>query len=416
MEGPMRVVGEETARGKTLGRELAIQAGLAERLPNIAGKIAHLEALRTDVTSARAEHPDEDTLHQVDADVAQILFDLRNAEVQIESIEERLGQGQSEPVDMTLQQTLDVVQQLRRLSENAPNDDRLAMVSTNIAEGLESFVTSVLSEAQPSEAGRPAGPGPNPSDLTMVLEVIGTIQIAPGPDRTSTYKTLRQQFIDAACKSAWARLDLVRDPLLDRSTKKEYLHEALTIWGLLPDLSENSGSPRLSRLPQEALETVEQLMLREVIGSAQVGDPRALLDAALLARGLVEDYIPMVPAIPVEDAQAALGQKARDSLVRRVRAEILRSSSWQELETCLAVVAAIQTISGADSDVRIGKLSRQVRLASLRLRFMGVTRALKRAAIPIFATLAAIIGLSAGYIGLAVLIQRLYEYNLPLAP
>ena len=42
MEGPMRVVGEETARGKTLGRELAVQAGLAERLPNIAGKIAHL--------------------------------------------------------------------------------------------------------------------------------------------------------------------------------------------------------------------------------------------------------------------------------------------------------------------------------------------------------------------------------------
>ncbi len=416
MEGPMRVVGEETARAESLGRDLAAQAGLTDRLPNIAGKIAHLEALRTDVITARAEHLYKETLRQVDADVAQLLFDLRNAEVQIESIEERLGQGQSEPVDMTLQQTLDIVQQLRRLSENAPNDDRLAMVSTNIVEGLESFVTSVLSEAQPSEAGRPTGPGPNPSDLTMVLEVIGTIQIAPGPDRTSTYKTLRQQFIDAACKSAWARLDLVRDPLLDRSTKKEYLHEALTIWGLLPDLSENSGSPRLSRLPQEALETVEQLMLREVIGTAQVGDLRALLDAALLARGLVEDYIPMVPAIPVEDAQVAMGQKARDSLVRRVRAEILRSGSWQELETCLAVIAAIQAIPGADSDVRIGKLSRQVRLASIRLRFMGVSRALKRAAILIFATLAAIIGLSAGYIGLAVLIQRLYEYNLPLAP
>ena len=416
MEGPMRVMGEETARAESLGRDLAAQARLTDRLPNIAGKIAHLEALRTDVTTARAEHPDEETLRQVDADAAQLLFDLRNAEVQIEGIEEHLGQGQSEPVDMTLQQTLDVVQRLRRLSENAPNDDQLAMVSTNIAEGLESFVTSVLSEAQPSEAGRPTGPGPNPSDLTMVLEVIRTIQIAPGPDRTSTYKTLRQQFIDAACKSAWARLDLVRDPLLDRATKKEYLHEALTIWGMLPDLSENSGSPRLSRLPQEALETVKQLMLREVIGTAQVGDPRALLDAALLARGLVEDYIPMVPAIPIEDAQVAMGQKARDSLVRRVRAEILRSGSWQELETCLAVIAAIQTIPGADGDIRIGKLSRQVRLASIRLRFMGVSRALKRAAITIFAVLTAIIGLSAGYIGLAVLIQRLYEYNLPLAP
>ncbi len=416
MEGPMRVMGEETARAESLGRDLAAQARLTDRLPNIAGKIAHLEALRTDVTTAHAEHPDEETLRQVDADAAQLLFDLRNAEVQIEGIEEHLGQGQSEPVDMTLQQTLDVVQRLRRLSENAPNDDQLAMVSTNIAEGLESFVTSVLSEAQPSEAGRPTGPGPNPSDLTMVLEVIRTIQIAPGPDRTSTYKTLRQQFIDAACKSAWARLDLVRDPLLDRATKKEYLHEALTIWGMLPDLSENSGSPRLSRLPQEALETVKQLMLREVIGTAQVGDPRALLDAALLARGLVEDYIPMVPAIPIEDAQVAMGQKARDSLVRRVRAEILRSGSWQELETCLAVIAAIQTIPGADGDIRIGKLSRQVRLASIRLRFMGVSRALKRAAITIFAVLTAIIGLSAGYIGLAVLIQRLYEYNLPLAP
>ena len=416
MEGPMRVVGEETARAEALGRELATQAGLVERLPNIAGKIAHLEALRPELASARKEHPDEETLRQVDEDVAQLLFDLRNAEAQIESIEERLGQGQDEPVDLTLQQTLDVVQQLRRLSENAPNDDRLAMVSTNITEGLESFVTSVLAEAQPSEQGRPSGPGPGPSDLTMVLEVIGTIQIAPGPDRTSTYKTLRQQFIDAACMSAWARLDLIRDPLLDRSAKKEYLHEALTIWALLPDLSENSGSPRLSRLPQEALESIEQLMLREVIGGAQVGDPRALLDAALLARGLVEDYVPMLPAIPVEDAQAALGQKARDSLVRRVKAEIARSGSWQELETCLGVIAAIRTIAGADGDARIGKLSRQVRLASFRLRLMGVTRSVRRAGVPIFATLAAVIGLSAGYIGLAVLIQRLYEYNLPLAP
>ena len=416
MEGPMRVVGEETAKAEALGEEMAAQAGLAERLPNIAGKIAHLEALRPELAAARTQHPDEETLRQVDEDVALVLFDLRNAEAQIESIEERLGQGQSEPVDLTLQQTLDVVQQLRRLSENAPNDDRLAMVSTNITEGLESFVTSVLSEARPSEPGRPSGPGPGPSDLTMVLEVIGTIQIAPGPDRTSTYKTLRQQFIDAACISAWTRLDLLRDPLLDRSTKKEYLHEALTIWALLPDLSENSGSPRLSRLPQEALESVEQVMLREVIGGAQVGDPRALLDATLMARGLVEDYVPMVPAIPVEDAQAALGQKARDSLVRRVKAEIARSGSWQELETCLGVIAAIQTIPGADGDARIGKLSRQVRLASLRLRFMGVTRGVRRAGIPIFATLAAVIGLSAGYIGLAVLIQRLYEYNLPLAP
>jgi hypothetical protein len=412
----MRVVGEETAKAEALGREMAAKAELAERLPNIAGKIAHLEALRPELASARTEHPDEETLRKVDEDVTQILFDLSNAEAQIESIEERLGQGQSEPVDMTLQQTLDVVQQLRRLSENAPNDDRLAMVSTNISEGLESFVTSVLAEAQPPEQGRPSGPGPGPSDLTMVLEVIGTIQIAPGPDRTSTYKTLRQQFIDAACISAWTRLDLLRNPLLDRSAKKEYLHEALTIWALLPDLSENSGSPRLSRLPQEALESIEQVMLREVIAGAQVGDPLALLDAALLARGLVEDYVPMVPAIPVEDAQAALGQKARDSLVRRVKAEIARSGSWQELETCLGVIAAIRTIPGADGDTRIGKLARQVRLASLRLRFMGVAAGVRGAGIPIFATLAAVIGLAAGYIGLAVLIQRLYEYNLPLAP
>ena len=157
-------------------------------------------------------------------------------------------------------------------------------------------------------------------------------------------------------------------------------------------------------------------MLREVIAGAQVGDPLALLDAALLARGLVEDYVPMVPAIPVEDAQAALGQKARDSLVRRVKAEIARSGSWQELETCLGVIAAVRTIPGADSDSRIGKLSKQIRIASLRLRFTGIAGAVRRAGIPIFATLAAVIGLVAGYIGLAVLIQRLYEYNLPLAP
>ena len=45
MEGPMRVVGEETARAESLGRDLAAQAGLTDRLPNIAGKIAHLDGL-----------------------------------------------------------------------------------------------------------------------------------------------------------------------------------------------------------------------------------------------------------------------------------------------------------------------------------------------------------------------------------
>ncbi len=58
MEGPMRVMGEETARAESLGRDLAAQARLTDRLPNIAGKIAHLEALRTDVS-----HPPHRTPH-----------------------------------------------------------------------------------------------------------------------------------------------------------------------------------------------------------------------------------------------------------------------------------------------------------------------------------------------------------------
>jgi hypothetical protein len=250
----------------------------------------------------------------------------------------------------------------------------------------------------------------------LALEVIGAIQVCPGSDRTSTYKILLQQFIDAACHSAWSRLDRLFDTRLDRAVRKEYLHEALTIWTLLPDLTENAGSPRLSQLPEEIQRTIEQVLMREVVGSVDTGDAQALLDASLLASELGEDYIAMIPAISVPDAQMALGLKSRDTLIRRTKRALSEVKSWRDLETCLSVISVLKTIPGFADDKRVYKLWRQVKLTSLRLRWSGMLGMLRRLSIPVVLAATAIMGLTASYIGLAVLIQRLYEYNIPFAP
>ena len=237
MEDPIKMVRQDESSLEEITSTLTNDVLLADRLPNLTDRIRHLEEVLEAADSARSLHPKDTAIPKIQKDARDLLFDLRNAENQLRSVEVRLGQDESEPVDLTLQQTLDVVQQLRRLSVSVPNDERLAMVATNVCEGLESFVTAVLSESQPGADGDGPVVGASPGDLTLALEVIGAIQVCPGTDRTSTYKTLRQQFIDAACHSAWSRLDRLFDTRLDRAVRKEYLHEALTIWTLLPDLT-----------------------------------------------------------------------------------------------------------------------------------------------------------------------------------
>ena len=416
MEEPIKMVGQQEPDLAELNSTLANELALTERLPNLSDRVQHLEDALDAAGTARTRYPDDTALETVHGGIRDLLFDLRTTERQVQSIEERLGQGETEPVDLTLQQTLDVVQQLRRVSSEIPNDERLATVATNVCEGLESFVTAVLSESQPGVDGDGGAIGASPGDLTMALEVISAIQACPGPDRTSTYKTLRQRFIDAACHSAWSRLDRLFDTRLDRADRRTFLHEALTIWALLPDLSENAGSPRLSQLPEDIKSTIEQVLLREVVGTATDGDASALLAASLLARELIEDYVAMVPAVQVSETQTALGATARESLIRRTTRELANAKTWHELETCLSVVSVLRTVPGISDDDRLRKLSRRIRLSSLRLRWNDALRLIGRLLVPAIVTLAALIGLGAGYVGLAEVIQRLYEYNLPLAP
>ena len=212
----------------------------------------------------------------------------------------------------------------------------------------------------------------------MALEVIETIRGCPGGDRALISKTLRQQFIDTACRSAWGRVDRLFDPTVSRATRKQYLHEALTIWSLMPELGENAGSPRLSQLPEDLRRTVQEVLLHRVIGSTQVGDPQGLLETALLAKELVEDYLTMIPAISLSEAQAEMGLQTRRTLVPRVRAELSSVDSWQDLETCLSVLSVLHTIPGAQEDEQLRKLSRPVRLARWRLRYLVALRFLRR--------------------------------------
>jgi hypothetical protein len=416
MEEPIKMVGPGDLGPDALKSAIADDLALTDRLPNLSDRVLHMEDSLEAVDSACARYPENSALTQTRGDVRNQLFDMRNTESQVQAIEERLGQGESDPVDLSLQQTLDVVQQLRRLSETIPNDERLAMIASNVCEGLESFVTAVLSESQPGVEGGGASLGPSPGDLTMALEVIAAIQACPGPDRSSTYKTLRQRFIDAACHSAWGRLDRLFETGLDRADRKEYLHEALTIWTLAPELSENAGSPRLSQLPEDVQRTIEQVLLREVIGSTEGGGPGGLLNASLMARELIEDYVAMVPAIAVAETQTALGATAGESLIRRTRRELSNAGTWQDLESCLSVISVLRTVPGVGEDGRLQKLSWQVRKTSLRLRLRDVSQRARRVLVPAFVTMAGVFGLAAGYVGLAMLIQRLYDYNLPLAP
>ncbi|HIO63272.1 MAG TPA: hypothetical protein EYN37_03420 [Dehalococcoidia bacterium] len=203
---------------------------------------------------------------------------------------------------------------------------------------------------------------------------------------------------------------------LDLATKKEYLHGALTIWQLLPDLSENAGSPRLSKLPDEMHRAVQSVLLRHVIGAGDAEGLDNLVGAALLTKELSDEYLEMIPAISMPDAQSMLGLQAAESLVRRIRGELSTVGSQSELDLCLSVVSILRTVPVLSEDQRLVDLARPISRARWRVRLVGGLKTLRKTSLPALVGLLGLSGVIAAYIGLTVLIQRLYEINLPLAP
>jgi hypothetical protein len=388
--------------------------GLIGGEANVEERIAHLRSLlETDMvglsTGPGAEN--EDALRR---EVGDRLFALEGVESTVARIEERLGQDESEPVNLTLQQTLDVVDQLRGVSQTAPNDERMAMVATNVCEGLESFVTSVLDVGQPGDESR--GVGPSPADLELALEVIDTIGTCPGSDRRAINKSLRRQFVDGACSAVWLRINALFDMNLGRADRKQMLHEALTIWTMTPELGESAGSPRLSQLPSEILKTIERVLLQEVIGSVPVGQPEKLLDASMLAREFSDDYVTMIPAIAVAEAQANLRTRLAHTLARKLAHEISHARSWHDLEICIGVRNVVTSIADEGEEAKLSALSRRVFWTTWRLRIKDVIGFMVQSTRPLAITTGTL-GLAMGaYIGIAALVSRLYDVGVPLAP
>ena len=394
---------------------------LVDRQPNVEDRLAHLRSLLD--TGLRGEAEPQglalghagDEVETLRNEIEERIFELEGIESTIARIEERLGQDESEAVNLTLQQTLDVVDHLRQVSQSAPNDERIGMVATNICEGLESFVTSVLSFDQ-AEEGSP-GVGPAPADLELALEVIDTIGTCPGPDRRAIIKSLRRLFVDAAYNAVWLRVNRLFEMDLEPANRKQMLHEALSIWTITPELGESAGSPRLSQLPSEILRTIDRVVTQEIIGKVPVGEPEKLLDASILAREFSDDYVTMIPAIQVAEARTSLRAKLANVIARKLAHEISHAKSWHDLEVCIGVRNIVTSIADADAgeDARMVSLSRQIVWSTWRLRIKGVGtffRGLFRPALITAVGLFAAVGL---YVGIATLIKRLYDVGVPLA-
>jgi hypothetical protein len=387
---------------------------LAGRLTNVEDRIAHLRGMLETDMAALADSPRDQEVDALKREVNENLFDLEGFESALTRIEERLGQDEAEPVNLTLQQTLDVVDQLRGVSQIAPNDERIAVVATNVCEGLESFVTSVLDVGQPGDESR--GTGPSPADLELALEVIETIGTCPGSDRRAINKSLRRQFVDGACNSVWMRVNRLFDMSLQRADRKQMLHEALTIWTMTPELGESAGSPRLSQLPTEILRTIERVLLQEIIGGVPVGHPEKLLDASMLAREFSDDYVTMIPAIQVAEAQSALRTRLAHTLARKLAHEISHAGSWHELEICMGVRNVVTSISDEGEEAKLSALSRRVMWTTWRLRVKDVFAFFKSAVRPAGFVVGGLAVAMGAYLGIAALVSRLYDVGVPLAP
>ena len=412
MVEPIKILnGQRTAEQRVSDLKHGLE--LADRLANVDDRMAHLQKLIDTEEPRMTELSDDTALASVMQDIKDRVFQLTDVEASISRIEARLGQDASDPVDLTLQQTLDVVEHLRQISQAAPNDERISSLATNVCEGLESFVTTLLagSEAEDSTTAD----SPSLADMELALSVIETILVCPGAARQSMYRPLRRQFIDVACQAAWKRVDRLSDMGLDRATRKEYLHEALSIWTLTPDLAENAGSPRLSQLPSEIQGFIQRLLLKQVISNGADNDLPGLQDKVLLTKEFVDDYLSMVPAISLPDAHEAIGLHVIGTLVRRLESAIRKVASFDELEFCYGIITTLRTLEGVD-ETKLERASRSLARARRMVRARRTLLFLRGASLRTALVLAgAVAGLGA-YIGIAALIEYLYEFTLPLAP
>jgi hypothetical protein len=183
----------------------------------------------------------------------------------------------------------------------------------------------------------------------------------------------------------------------------------------MPELGENAGSPRLSHLPEDIKRTIQQALLRNVIGSVQMGDRQGLLDSTLFIKELGEDYLTMVPAISVSEAQEDLGLQTKDSLIRRVRTELSTVDSRQDMELCMSTISVLRTIPGLEHAEGLQKISWLIAISSWRLRWKGLIRFFGRTWLRITLAVVATLAGIGGYIGIATLVQRLYDVNWPWA-
>ena len=417
MQDPIKISGTGNTDLEVSLATLKHQLELSGTIPNVDSRLGELEGILADTRLALVQSRGAADLLRLEQDVTDQLFVLRNIEEHMILIEQRLGSGSSEPVDLTLQQTLDVLHQIRQLDTKMPGDERLASMATNVSEGLEAFVTATLAGVGSSSDDETAiDDSPNPADLVLTLEVIEAIKSCPGRDRSSIYKSLRQQFVDVACYAAWKRLDRLADQRLTKASRKQYLHEALTIWMILPDLSENAGTPRLSLLPREMHNAIQQLFLKHVIGEVVVGNPKRLVEDALLTKELTEEYLGMIPTLEPE-AQAAMVNQAINSLIRRTRTEISIVDSWQGLETCLAAMSILGTTTPTGTSLNLtGKLAWPIRRAQWRLRMTTVIRRSRRYALPFALTVTTLALLMGAYVGIAYLVESIYQIDVPLGP
>jgi len=151
MVGPIKIPNSKGAIDQ-LASELRHGIELADSLANVGDRVAYLKGLIDTEQQRLAVLTDDPDLASVAQDIKDRVFQLTDIEASISRIEERLGLDTSDAVDLTLQQTLDVVEHLRQISQAAPNDERISSLATNVCEGLESFVTTLLagSEAEDS--------------------------------------------------------------------------------------------------------------------------------------------------------------------------------------------------------------------------------------------------------------------------
>ena len=80
------------------------------------------------------------------------------------------------------------------------------------------------------------------------------------------------------------------------------------------------------------------------------------------------------------------------------------------------MVSILRTVPVLSEDQRLVDLARPISRARLRLRLVAGLKTLRKTSLPALVGLFGLCWVIAAYIGLTVLLQRLYEINLPLAP